>query len=297
MRYVITGASGLLGTTLTQALREDGHEVASLSRRPDPNDQASFAWNPDRGEIDRKAFDQCDVVVHLAGESVSKRWTKARMRTILESRVKGTTLIAETIAKLEKKPRALLSASAVGIYGNRGDLVLTESSEFGDNFLANVCRDWEKATQPASDAGVRIVNLRIGVVLTAQGGALKKLLPAFKLGLGGRIGDGRAWMAWISLADTIGVIRFASENNQIVGPINVTAPEPVTNAEFTRSVARAVKRPAFLPVPEFALKLALGKMAEGMLLTSTRAVPAKLQEQGYTFTHTRLDDALKSIFG
>lgn len=295
MRYLITGASGLIGSSLTRILRESGHEVASLSRRPHPDDPTSFAWNPDAGDIDFRAFTGCDVVVHLAGEDVSKRWTTARMQAIRDSRVDGTTLLAETIAKLDQKPRVLLSASAVGYYGSRGDELLTEDSASGNTFLAEVCREWEAATQPAADAGVRVVNLRIGVVLAKEGGAIGKMLPIYKLGLGGKIGDGSAWMPWISIDDVVGAFLFAADNEQLSGPVNVTAPQPVTNAEFTRELARALKRPAFFSVPVFALKLMFGQQAKGMMLTSSRTVPSRLTESGYQFTHAELSEALKAV--
>jgi len=234
--------------------------------------------------------------VHLAGEPIAEgRWTQEKKRRILESRVKGTRLIAETLAKLNEKPRVLVSASAIGFYGDRGDEVLLEESASGEDFLSEVCREWEKATLAASQAGIRVVHLRIGIVLSAEGGALAKMLTPFKLGVGGRVGGGRQYMSWITLDDLVGVIRRALADESLRGPVNAVAPQAVTNEEFTKALGRVLGRPTFLPVPAFAARLAFGEMADALLLSSARVEPARLKEAGYEFSQTEVEGALRHV--
>lgn len=282
MRVAITGSHGFIGSALVAVLERDGDEVVRVSR------DAS-------GKLDADALYGADVVVHLAGEGVaSKRWTPEQKRKVLESRTTGTTLVAETIAKMERKPRALLSASAVGYYGSRGDEVLTEASSAGSDFLAEVCTRWEESTAAAESAGVRVAHLRTGIVVGKSGGAVAKTLPLFKLGLGGRLGSGRQWWSWISLTDEIGAIRFLMDND-VAGAVNLTGPEPVTNAEFTKSVGRALHRPTFLPVPSFGPALLLGReAADAVINASQRALPRVLLDAGYRFQHPTVDDATRA---
>lgn len=282
MRVAITGSHGFIGSALVSSLERDGEEVVRVSR------DAS-------GTLDAAALYGADVVVHLAGEGVaSKRWTSEQKRKVLESRTAGTTLVAETIAKMEHKPRVLLSASAVGYYGSRGDEVLTEASSAGSDFLAEVCTQWEASTAAAEEAGVRVAHLRTGIVVGKSGGAVAKTLPLFKLGLGGRLGSGRQWWSWISLTDQIGAIRFLMEH-EVAGAVNLTGPEPVTNAAFTKSVGRALHRPTFLPVPSFGPALLLGReAADAVINASQRALPRVLLDAGYRFTHPTVDDATKA---
>jgi uncharacterized protein (TIGR01777 family) len=282
VRVAITGSHGFIGSALVASLERDREEVVRVSR------DAS-------GSLDADALYGADVVVHLAGEGVaSKRWTPEQKRKVLESRTSGTTLVAETIAKMERKPRVLLSASAVGYYGSRGDEVLTEASSAGSDFLAEVCTHWEASTAPAEAAGVRVAQLRTGIVVGKAGGAVAKTLPLFKLGLGGRLGSGKQWWSWISLTDQIGAIRFLMDHD-VAGAVNLTGPEPVTNAEFTKSVGRALHRPTFLPVPSFGPALLLGReAADAVINASQRALPRVLLDAGYQFQHPTVDDATKA---
>jgi len=288
-RVAVSGASGFLGSPLVQSLRGDGVEVVPLVRRT-PR-AGEIGWDPDEGRIDAAAFETIDGVVHLAGENVGGLWTKARKRRILQSREKGTRLIAETLARLSDRPRVLVSASGIGYYGDGGEEILREDHPAGDDFLAEVCIAWEGATEPARSAGVRVVNTRFAVVLNPSGGALGLMLPLFRLGLGSRLGDGRQWMSWVTRADAVSALRFALRHPTLRGPVNVTAPDPVRNAEFTRALGRAVGRPTFVAAPSFVLRLALGEMADVTLLTSQRAVPAALEAAGFTFEAPTIDRA------
>jgi uncharacterized protein (TIGR01777 family) len=253
-------------------------------------------WDPKAGVLDPAILEGADAVIHLSGAGIGdKRWTDAYKREVLESRTLSTSLLARTIATLERKPRVFLSGSAIGIYGARDDEALTESSAHGTGFLADVCEQWEAAAAPASDAGVRTVFLRTGIVLSPQGGALKKLLAVFKIGIGGRFGSGKQWQSWISLDDELGAIEFLLDA-PVSGPVNLTAPQPVTNAEFTRVLARAVKRPAVLPIPSFGPKLLLGaELADALLFTGQRVLPNVLTTNGYVFAHATLEDALRAL--
>jgi hypothetical protein len=290
MRIGVTGASGLLGTALVPALRDAGHAVVRIGRGAD----AEVRWNPAAGELDVVRCEGIDAFVHLAGASIGQRWTAAHRREIRDSRVLGTALIARTAAALTPRPRVLVSASAVGIYGEAGDAVCDESTGVGHDYLSEVCRAWESSADAARTAGIRTVHLRFGVILSRHGGALGKLLPVFRFGAGGRVGDGHQWMSWLSVEDAVRVVCFSLENDGFSGVVNATAPEPVTNAEFTETLARVVHRPALFPVPSFALNLVFGEMAQATLLASQRAVPRRLIAAGYGFRHATLESALRA---
>jgi len=295
----VTGSSGFLGSALVSSLRNDGHRVIALVRRePRPGEDA-LKWDPSSGAIVPLAASVADVVVHLAGESVfGVRWTAAKKRRIRESRVASTRRLTATLARLAKPPGLLVCASGVNCYGsNRGDEVLTEDSPRGSGFLAEVGRDWEGASAAAIARGIRVVNLRFGVVLGTGGGALATMLLPFRLGLGGVIGGGAQWMSWIALDDAIGAIRHALTADVLRGPVNAVAPTPVTNAEFTRTLGRVLGRPTVLPMPAFAARLALGEMADELLLGSLRVVPARLQASGYRFRQPTLEGALRATLG
>lgn len=295
MRVLVTGARGLIGSALGAALERQEHEVVRLTRAA-PSGAGEFRWNPERGKLDRAAFEGVDAVVHLAGETVAGRWTDAKKRRIRDSRVLGTRLLSETAASLDAPPATLVCASAIGLYGDRGDEVVTESSPPGSGFLAGVVRDWEAAAEPARAAGIRVVHTRFGIVQSADGGALKAMLPIFRLGLGGRLGDGRQWVSWVSIDDTVGAIGFALAHGDLAGAVNVTAPEPVTQAEHARTLARVLGRPAVLPAPAFAVRAGLGEFA-GEVLTGARVVPERLSGQGYAFRHRELEPALRDVLG
>ena len=291
----ITGSSGLIGSALVRALEERGHTVKRMVRRAaaGPNE---IPWHPGASAVDARVASQLegvDVVVNLAGENLAQRWTDRARRSIIDSRVPGTLLLSRTIAQLTRKPRLMISGSAVGIYGNRGDDVLDESSTLGDDFLARVCKDWEAATQAASEAGIRVALSRTGLVLDRHGGAFPQFLLQFRLGAGGRLGSGRQWMSWITLRDVIGVFNFLINHEEISGPVNVVAPEPVTNAEFVRVLGHVLKRPTLFTVPEFGLKLVFGQMAEDTVLASQRARSLRLAEYG--FKDAGLEEALRDV--
>lgn len=291
MRIGVTGASGFLGQRLVPALRAAGHEVVQIGRGPD----ADVRWDPSAGMMDAAACAGIDAFVHLAGASVGQRWTPAHRREIRESRVHGTALIARTAAALTpRRPRVLVCASAVGIYGDAGDAVLDETSPSGSDFLADIGRQWEAAADPARLAGIRTVHLRFGVVLSRRGGALARMLPIFLVGGGGRLASGRQWMSWVSMEDAVGAVQFALEHETLTGAVNAVAPSPVTNAEFTATLARVVHRPALFPVPAFVLNLMFGEMAQGTLLASQRVLPRQLLVSGYAFRHATLEPALRA---
>lgn len=297
MDIVVSGSHGFIGSALLPALTGAGHRVGRLVRGTAGPDEIS--WDPDAGAIDAGALSGVDGVVHLAGVGIGeKRWTPDQKERIRSSRVKGTALLAETLADLSTPPQVLVSGSAVGYYGDRGDEVLTEDSSAGEGFLADVVRAWEDASAPAVAAGVRVVNIRSGVVHSPAGGALKKQLLLFKLGLGGPLGSGRQWVSWISLDDEVGAIVHALTTTELSGPVNVTAPEPVTSADLAHAIGHGLHRPAILPVPKFALGLVVGRqMAEEMVTASQRAVPAKLQASGYQFVHPEARAAMTALLG
>ncbi len=295
-RVAVTGSSGLIGSALVRALEGAGSTVIRLVRRaPRPGE---VRWDPAAGRIDAEGLVGVEAVVHLAGEPIAAgRWTAERKRRIRESRVQGTGLLAGALASLPTPPGVLVSGSASGYYGHRGDEVLTEDAGPGDNFTAEVAREWEAATAPAAAAGIRVTHVRLGIVLSPDGGALAKMLPVFRCGLGGQLGHGRQWMSWASLRDTVAAIRMALIAPALAGPVNVCAPEPVTNAAFTRALARALGRPALLAVPAFALRLALGQLAEETLLASTRMVPTRLERAGFAFRDPALGPTLERLLG
>lgn len=295
MKVLVSGASGLIGSALCRSLEQDAHSVHRMVRRP-PRADTEVEWNPRSGPSDPAALSGFDAVVHLAGENIAKgRWTAAKMARIRDSRTEGTGALCEALAGASVKPRVLVAASAVGFYGDRGDELLDETSSPGTGFLADVCREWESATTPAVTAGVRVVNLRIGVVLTPEGGALAAMLLPFKLGAGGKIGSGRQYMSWISHADVVRAMRHALETESLAGPVNAVAPNAVTNLEYTKALGGALSRPTFVPVPAFAARLAFGKMADELLLSSTRVVPARLLESGFQFRDTEIGATLSRL--
>jgi hypothetical protein len=288
---LISGASGLVGKAAVKALRAHGYDVLRLVRKPvDLPDEVS--WSP--GHVDLPADRVIDHVVHLAGEPVFGLWTKEKKKRIFESRVRGTRTITDFCISRPKKPKTLISASAIGIYGNRGDEVLTEASPPGDGFLADVARSWEAAAEPARSLGIRVVHPRIGVVLSKDGGALAAMKLPFQLGLGGRLGNGKQWFSWITLDDLVQIIVTAIEDKQFSGAINCTAPEPVTNRDFVKVLSYVLNRPAIIPVPAFALKLLPGDMANEALLASERVIPQRLLDAGFKFKHPELLQALTS---
>jgi len=295
LHVAVTGASGLIGSALTRRLMADGHRVSPLVRRP--AGPGEISWDPASGRLESKDLEGLDAVVHLAGESVGVRWTASRKARIRESRVRGTRLLTEALARTSRHPAVLVSASAIGIYGDRGDEILTESSApaAGDDFLASVTRDWENAADSARAAGIRVVHPRFGVVLSPAGGALAKMLWPFRLGLGGRIGSGAQWMSWISIDDVAGALLHLIRTASLSGPVNLTAPAPVRNRDFTRALGRVLSRPAVLPVPAAALRLVLGEMADAALLASARVRPDRLIGSGYQFVHPDLDTALRQM--
>ncbi|MDR3739496.1 MAG: TIGR01777 family oxidoreductase [Terracidiphilus sp.] len=292
---LLSGASGMLGSSLRQALMEQGVPVRQLVRGT-ARAAGQIAWNPAvmPAVHDTAELVGCAAAIHLSGASVAgRRWTESYRGEMTVSRVDTTRALAETMAGLQRKPRVLVVASAVGIYGDRGDELLDESSQPGTGFLADLCRAWEAAAAPAVDAGIRVVHARLGVVL-GRGGALEKMLPAFRLGLGGPLGNGRQWMSWVSLEDAIAALLFAVKTTTLTGAMNVTSPEPVTNAAFTRALGRVLHRPAMLPVPAVALQLLFGEMADETLLASQRAVPSLLLGAGFRFAHATVDEALRA---
>jgi uncharacterized protein (TIGR01777 family) len=293
LRIAITGASGFLGSTLAAFLTTGGHTVVRIGRGAG-ND---FSWDPSRGVLDPRALDGVDAVIHLAGASVAERWTDAWRREIRESRVQSTRLIAQTIARMTVKPKVLLSGSAVGIYGSRTNEVLDESSSLGDDFLGELGQEWERETSTASDAGVRVVHLRTGIVLNPAGGALAKMVLPFKAGVGGKLGDGTQWMSWISREDWIGAVHHALRSESLSGALNLVSPEPVTGATFAETLARVLGRPNLLPVPAFALTTLFGDMARGTILASQRALPRTLEKSGFRFLHPTLSSALRFELG
>jgi uncharacterized protein (TIGR01777 family) len=292
MKIAVSGASGLVGSALVPALEAAGHDVLRLIRRQ--AGPGEVAWNPQAGTIDAAALAEIDAAVHLSGATIGRRWTAARKAEILDSRVQSTHLLSETMASLEPHPSVLVCAGGIGIYGDRGDEILTEESELGAGFLADVGKAWEQACEPARESVIRVVNLRAGIVLSREGGALDRLLLPFKLGLGGRVGSGKQWWSWIALDDLVAAIRFALEGD-IGGPINLVSPNPVTNAQFTKALGKALGRPTLFPFPSFAARAMFGEMADEALLTGQRALPARLLEAGFGFEHSELGHTLKRV--
>ena len=292
MRVVVSGASGLIGSALVPALEADGHEVLRLVRRSPASGNEIF-WDPANATLDGGLLEGVDAAVNLSGATIGRRWTAQRKREILASRVDSTTLLSTTLASLDPRPEALVCAGGVGIYGyDRGDDMLTEESELGTGFLAEVGRAWEAAAEPARAAGIRVVNFRQGLVLSEKGGVLAQMRTPFKLGLGGRVGSGRQWWPWIELGDLVAGYRTALASG-FEGPVNLTSPNPVTSAQFTRAFGRALGRPTVVPAPSFGVRLLFGEMGEEALLGGQRALPARLHERGFTFGYENLDQALE----
>lgn len=295
MRVLVTGASGFIGSAVMAALRQRGDEAIALVRRS-PRSSDEIQWNP--SAVDAKPLEAADAIIHLAGENIaSGRWTAERKQQILASRLDGTRNLAQSIAATTNKPKVLVSASAIGYYGDRADEVLTEASQLGAGFLAHVAREWELATQDAARAGIRVVLPRIGVVLARHGGALPKMALPFRFGLGGRVGSGKQWMSWIVLEDLVRLILFAVDTEALRGPMNAVAPPAVTNAEFTRTLAGVLHRPALFPAPAFAMRLALGQMADELLLASQRVEPKVAMEAGFRYQYAQLESALHHALG
>jgi uncharacterized protein (TIGR01777 family) len=294
MKILVSGSHGLVGKALTTSLTQAGHEIVSLVRQR--ASESEIEWHPNQGKIDAQQLEGFDAVVHLAGESIaSGRWTEEKKKKIRESRVKGTELLSSTLARLSKPPSTFISASAIGFYGNRGDELLTEDSGPGDGFLSEVCIAWEKATGPAEAKGIRTIHSRFGIILDEKGGALEKMLTPFSMGVGGRVGSGQQWMSWIALEDVIKALRFLIDHPGIKGPVNFTAPGPVTNIEFTEALGNALSRPTLFSIPAFAARMAFGEMADALLLSSAKVEPRRLKENGYQFKHSELSSALKAI--
>ncbi|HEU4507023.1 MAG TPA: TIGR01777 family oxidoreductase [Pyrinomonadaceae bacterium] len=295
MKILISGSSGLVGKALTKSLANDGHEIARLVRRT-PSTPFEIEWHPNQGSINAARLEGIDAVVHLAGESIaSGRWTSEKKRAIHDSRVKGTTLLSEALARLSTPPSAFISASAIGYYGNRGDEVLVETSPPGKDFLAGVCLEWENATRPAVEKGIRTVQTRFGIILDEHEGALGKMLTPFRMGVGGRVGSGKQWVSWVALDDVVNAVKFLIADASAHGPVNVVSPNPVTNDEFTKTLGHLLSRPTLLPVPEFGVRLAFGEMADALLLVSQRVKPAVLEQKGFKFGWTTLESALAHI--
>jgi uncharacterized protein (TIGR01777 family) len=296
MKILISGSHGLVGSALASSFVEEGHEVVRLVRRESSAGAPEIEWHPNQGRIDPQRLEGFDVVIHLAGESIaSGRWNEEKKRTIRESRTKGTLLLSETLAQLSQPPSVFISASAIGYYGNRGDELLTETSPPGNDFLSSVCVEWELATRPASEKGIRTVLARFGIILDRNGGALAKMLPPFRMGIGGRVGDGRQWMSWIALDDVVGALKFLSRDAAVSGPVNFVAPRPETNADFTRTLGRVLSRPTIFPMPAFAARLVFGEMADALLLSSQKVEPTVLENRGFAFYWPRLEPALEHL--
>lgn len=295
-RVVITGITGFIGSELAESLRRDGWEVVGVSRRPPRPGSADLQWDPQAGKIDAAGLEGADAVIHLAGESVADgRWTPERKEAIRRSRVQSTGLLSRTLAGLSRPPRAFLCASAIGFYGDREDETLTEGSPAGTGFLAEVCEEWEAAAVPAEQAGLRVTRMRIGIVLGPEGGALEKMLPPFKAGLGSVFGSGSQWMSWIALPDIVAAMRFLLERDDLAGPVNLVGPHPATNREFTRCLNHVLGRPGFVPAPGFAVKLLFGEMGEATLLGSQRVLPKRLLDAGFRFEYPHLKAALRAV--
>ncbi len=296
MKVILSGASGLIGSALSSRLRADGDEIGRLVRSADRRGEDGILWDPLSGEIEAEKLENADAVIHLAGRNVAAaRWTEREKADIRDSRVMGTRLLSETLANLDKPPKVFVSASAIGFYGDRGDEILTEASEPGSDFLAAVCQEWEAAVEPARARGIRVVAPRIGVVLAGAGGALVKMLTPFRFGLGGRIGHGRQYWSWIAVDDVVAALLHCVCTEALVGPVNCIAPNPVSNSDFTQTLATVLSRPALFPLPAFLARVMLGEMADALLLASTRVEPQRLLATGYRFLQPDLEGALRHI--
>jgi len=296
MNIVVSGSHGFIGSAVVTALAGAGHRIIPLIRGRSPV-EGGIAWSSEAAYVDTAKLEGIDAVVHLAGEPIPGRWTPQKKARILESRFQGTRLLAEAVSHLAKPPKVFVCASAIGYYGDRGEEILREESPSGGGFLAQVCRAWEAATEPAAQKGIRVVNLRIGIVLGAGGGALAQMLTPFRMGVGGRIGSGKQWMSWIALDDLVGVIQHVLTTANLQGPVNAVAPNAVTNAEFTRTLGKVLSRPTIFPLPAFVVKLAFGQMGEEALLGSQRVEPARLKASRYQFRYPDLEGALRRAVG
>jgi hypothetical protein len=304
MRILVSGSTGFLGTALVEALEGQGHPIARLVRPETSQKSAagvrpeSVSWDPVAGQFDAASAEGAEALIHLAGASIaSGRWNASRKSLLRTSRIEATRHLIGALAKLQRPPRVIVAASAIGYYGNRGDETLTEASPPGNDFLAVACREWEAEAARGVEFGARVVNLRFGIILAAHGGALPRMAMPFKFGAGGRLGDGRQWMSWLTLKETVSIIQFALATSGLVGPVNTVAPNPVRNSEFTSVLAKTLHRPALFPAPAFALRLALGEMADALLLVSQKVVPSKLADSGYKFSQPNLASALAEVFG
>lgn len=299
MNVLVSGSTGLVGNALIPCLTSAGHEVIRLVRSKSKAPAREIIhWDPETGYIDAAGLEGLDAVVHLAGESIaSGRWTAAKKGRIRDSRVRGTRLLCEALAHTAQPPRTLVCASAIGFYGDRGDEVLTEQSAAGTGFLPEVCQEWEQATDPARQKGIRVVNARFGVILSTAGGALAKMLTPFKLGAGGVLGSGQQYMSWVTLDDTVAALLFALTNAAVQGPVNVVTPQPVTNREFTKTLGRVLHRPTIAPMPAFAARLMFGEMADALLLSGSRVLPNRLSDAGFVFRFPQIEPALKHVVG
>jgi uncharacterized protein len=296
MKILVSGSTGLVGKALVSSLTGAGHQVTRLVRSRSGAGEKDIHWDPATGSLDSSRLEGLDGVVHLAGESIAEgRWTAEKKARIRNSRVKGTQLLADALAQRVQRPRTLICSSAIGYYGDRGAEILREDSRPGSGFLPDVCREWEAATKPAAENGIRVVNLRTGLVLSSSGGALPKMLPPFKLGAGGKLGTGQQFMSWISIDDLVGAIEHALEKNSLSGPVNAVSPHPVTNLEFTKTLGRVLSRPTIFPMPAFAVRLMFGEMGEDLLLASARVEPARLAGSGYVFRYPVLEGALRHV--
>jgi hypothetical protein len=296
MKIAITGASGLVGSALIPPLEDEGSEVTRLVR--DSPKAGEIEWHPNQDQLEPRKLDGFEAIINLAGESIAEgRWTDEKKRKIHDSRVHGTHLLSEAMARLAHKPRVFLCASATGIYGDRGEEILDEQSESGGGFLAGVCREWEKATEPATKAGVRVVNLRFGPIIARDGGMVEKMLTPFKMGLGGKVGSGKQYISWVAIEDVVAAMKLALKEESIRGPLNIVSPNPVTNERFTKTLGEVLSRPTVMAMPAFAARLAFGEMADEMLLVSQRVMPKKLKSIGYQFSFPELEGALRKHAG
>jgi uncharacterized protein (TIGR01777 family) len=295
VKILITGSSGLIGTSLLRSLKTSGNTILSLSRTPGTD---GFKWDPAKGEIDLPDNVNVDAVIHLAGENIARaRWSKAQKELILDSRLKGTRLLVDSIIRLQPRPKTLLSASGVGIYGDRHDVLLDEDDQLGEGFLVNVAHEWEAVTSVALESGMRVANLRMGVVMDKEGGVLKRLLPLFKYGFGAVLGSGNQYMSWITIDDVVKATEYILNNENIKGPVNMVAPNPVTNKEFTKELGIVLQRPTILKIPSWAIQALYGEMGKELLLTSTRALPHRLKSSGFDFQFPYLREGLRHILG
>ncbi len=298
MKILITGSHGLVGSALVPSLANAGYTVIRMIRPPMKPEEKEILWNPLEGFVEKEKLEGFDAVVHLAGENISTgRWTAEKKARIRDSRVKGTRLLAEILAGLKHKPKILASASAIGFYGSRGTEVMNEKSAAGSGFLAETCVEWEAAAEPARQVGINVVHLRFGIILSPKGGALARMLPPFKLGVGGKIGSGNQYMSWVSITDVVGAVMHVLKSKELKGPLNIVSQQPVTNLEFTKALGRVLSRPTVFPLPAFAARFALGEMADELLLSSNCVIPSRLKASGYVFQHNNIEEALRSMLG